>query len=522
MIKVVTSGQMRAIDSRTIEEMKIPGIVLMENAASAVVAAILERYPAAGLKVSVFAGKGNNGGDGLAVARRLMNMGATVTVFLLASREEVRGDAAVNLAAFTAMGGAVKEISEERHFNNFKLKFMHATVMVDALLGTGISAAPRGLVAETIRVINQSRAFKVAVDTPSGMDSDSGHIPGECVAADVTVTFGLPKVGLVTFPARGRAGKVIIADISIPAIVTDQSPCAGYLMEADDILERLPLRRLDAHKGGFGHLLMACGSVGMGGTAVMAGLAALRMGAGLVTAGAPEGLCAAYEAGAPEMMALPLPQTAGGAISGEAVERFLKFSEGKTAVLIGPGLGLDESTARFVRGVCNAIKAPLVIDADGLNLLGQDLSVIKNRQAPTIITPHPGEMARLTGETVARIQADRLGAAKALAKKTGAVVVLKGAGTIIAGPEEVPRININGNQGLATGGSGDALAGMIAGLLAQGAAPEAAADAGVWLHGRCADIYEINNDPRSLIATDIFGLIPRALSEVTRPNQGQQ
>ena len=513
MIKVVTAGQMRRIDEKTINEIKIPGLILMENAGAAVAAAVVERFPnPAGLKTCVFCGKGNNGGDGFVAARRLANMGADVTAFLVCRREDVKGDAAVNLAAFEAMGGAVKEITEPRHLGNFKLKFMHSALIVDALLGTGLSKAPYGLVEEVIGVINQSPGYKVAVDVPSGMDSDSGVPPGACVLADVTVTFGLPKVALATYPARGMAGRLIIADISIPAKVIEESPCAAYIIEREDVAAILPTRKKNAHKGSFGHLAMACGSVGMGGTAALAGLAALRMGTGLVTAAAPAELCAVYETAVPEMMALPLPST-GGAISAQAAEKFILFASDKSAALIGPGLRTDESTAQFVRNVCAGLEVPLLVDADGLNNIGQDREILKNRKAPTVITPHPGEMARLTGKTVEAIQADRLKTASEYANDTGVVVVLKGAGTVIALPGAEPRINLTGNHGLATGGSGDVLAGMIAGLMAQGTPPADAAMAGVWLHGRCADIYGVGTDPRSMIPTDIIGLIPRAISE---------
>ena len=513
MIKVVTAKQMRGIDERTINEKKIPGLILMENAGSAVAAAVVEKFGnVSDLSVSVFSGKGNNGGDGFVAARRLVNMGADVTLFLVASREEVSGDAAVNLAAFEAMGGSIKEITEERHLNNFRIKFMHSAVMVDALLGTGLASAPRGMVGRMIHLMNEAGACKVAVDLPSGMDSDSGQIPGDCVWADITVTLGLPKVGLLTYPAKARVGKLVVADISIPSVVVDESPCAAYTLEAADIQNRLPKRWADSNKGSYGHLVMACGSVGMGGTTAMAGLAALRMGAGLVTAATPQGMAGVYETSVPEMMSLPLPQTKEGAIAFEAAEVFIKFAGGKTAALIGPGLRADPSTARFVREVIQKTHMPLVLDADGLNMISDDISVITERKAPTIMTPHPGEMARLTGKSVVEIQADRLGAAEALAKATGAVVALKGAGTIVAGPEGPPRINLTGNHGLAKGGSGDVLAGMIVGLLAQGCASMAAAEIAVWLHGRCADIYAEANDPRTMIPTDIVGLIPRALA----------
>jgi NAD(P)H-hydrate epimerase len=513
MIKAVTAKQMRDMDRRAIEEMGVPSLVLMENAGLAVARAIREKIPELrGSRVNIFAGKGNNGGDGLVVARHLINAGADVAVFLVATMAEVKGDAKANLDAFTAMGGKVKEFIIERHIKNFKLKFAHTTVVVDALMGTGAVSAPKGFYGRVIEVMNAQGRLKVAVDIPSGILSDSGVVPGVCFKADVTVTFGAPKVGMLIHPARAFVGELTVADISIPAKVLAESPCVAYVPEPRDIRAMLPKRPADAHKGVFGHLLLACGSTGMGGAGVLAALAALRAGTGLVTLAAPSGVAVAYETWALEAIGLPLPQTQSGGIAEEAFDRFINAVEGKTAVLIGPGLGQDPSTGRFIRRAVAHIDKPLVLDADGLNLIKDDAGVLKNRKAPTIITPHPGEMARLVKKTTMQVQSDRLGEALALARETGAVVVLKGAGTVIALADGRAFINPTGNHGLASGGTGDALAGLIGGLLAQGAEPENAAIAGVYIHGMTADIFAAKHgDPRSLIASDIIALLPEAI-----------
>lgn len=516
MIKVVTAAQMREMDRRTIEDIGVPGVVLMENAGRAVVREIRKTIPDLNrLRVNIFAGKGNNGGDGFVVARHLLNMGAEPTVFLVAGKEEVRGDAKINMDAYIACGGRVKELTERRHIQNFKLKFFHTSVVVDALLGTGITSAPRGFYNEVLDIMNSQGKLKVAVDIPSGVSADSGVIPGNHFKADVTVTFGSPKVGLVTPPAREAVGRLVVADISIPRIVVDESPCAAYLLEEGDMSSRLPSRAGDAHKGSFGHLVIAAGSVGMGGAASLAGAGALRVGAGLVTAAVPEGIAVAFEVGVREVMTRPLPQTDTGAIALEDGDEFIRFAEGKSAILIGPGLTTHESTKSFVRRVVAELGgAPMVIDADGLNCIGRESGIIKGRGAETVVCPHPGEMSRLTGRSIENIQADRIGAALDYAKNTGAVVALKGAGTVIATPEGEVYVNPTGNHGLASGGTGDVLSGMIAGFLAQGASAKDAAILGVYIHGMLADIYAEDFDPASLIAGDLLELLPAALKSL--------
>lgn len=515
MIKAFSAAQMREMDRRTIGEIGVPGVVLMENAGRAVVRAIREKIPdLKKVRVNIFAGKGNNGGDGFVVARHLLNLGAEPTVFLVAEKGEIKGDAKVNMDAYVNSGGRLKEFTSRKHIQNFKLKFFHTTVVVDALLGTGMKSAPRGFYNEALDVMNSQGRLKVAVDIPSGLSADSGVIAGNHFRADVTVTLGAPKVGLYMSPAREAVGELVIADISIPRSVIGESPCAAYIPERGDVASRLPKRAGGAHKGSFGHLVIASGSQGMGGAAALAGGGALRSGAGLVTAAVPEGIAGAFETGVREMMTLPLPQTDEGTIAADALDAFMELTKDKTAALIGPGLRTNPSTREFVKRAAAELSIPLVLDADGLNNIGEDFEVIKNRKAPTIVTPHPGEMSRLTGMSVADIQAGRICAASDYAEKIGAVVVLKGAGTVIAVPGGGVYINPTGNHGLASGGTGDVLSGMIGGFLAQGASPEDAAIIGVYIHGLLADVCAETKDPASLIAGDLPELMPGVLKEL--------
>ncbi len=504
---------MREIDRVTVEEIGIPETILMENAGLAIVDAIRSQYPdLTNLKVSLFAGKGNNGGDGSVAARLLYNLGASPTLFLLAKREELKGDAKLNADIFVSIGGALKEITQQRHLNAFKLKFMHSTVVVDALLGTGLKSEPHGLYGDVVDLMNKYGEYKVAVDVPTGINVDTGLVFGKHFVADATACLGARKLGLYMPPAREATGAVRFYDISIPVRVVTDSPCSAWLIEDDDIKALMPGRPADGHKGVFGHLALACGSAGMGGAAALAGMGALRLGAGLVTACLPQNLAQGFEAGCKEVMTVDLDSTDTGAIAASAADRFIEFAQGKTAILMGPGLGKEPSTKSFAHRVIQETDIPMVIDADGLNLLGRDSQLLINRKSTTIITPHPGEMARLTGKTIAQIQSDRVKSASEYAKKTGAVVVLKGAATIIALPDGENYLIPTGNHGLASGGTGDVLAGMIAGLLAQGAKPVNAAICGAYIHGKAADVYARHFDPRSLIASDLLDILPETLA----------
>ena len=512
MIKIVNAEQMRELDRLTIEDVGISSITLMENAGMAVVEAIKETFPnLSGKRISVFAGKGNNGGDGFVIARGLSKLGSNTTVYLVGNKDEIVGDAKTNMESLLAVGGSVKELSDLRKLKKFKLKFMHSSVVVDALLGTGFKGTPSGLYKDVIELINNIGVFTVSADLPSGMNPDTGVISGSCVKADLTVTLGLPKVALVTSPARNFAGKISIADISIPELLITQSPSIAKWLQHEDISEVLPPRKRDAHKGQFGHLVISGGSPGLGGAIAMAGMGALRMGVGLVTAAVPKCLAASYVTTPAEMMTLSLEEDSNGAMIGSSADKFLEFAADKTAVLLGPGLAAGKPQQEFVYKLLSNLEVPVIIDADGLNCIGANRDLITNRAAPTIITPHPREMARLVETSVDEVQADRINVAKEYASCTGSVVVLKGSGTVIAPPDGDVYVNQTGNDGLATGGSGDVLSGMIAGLLAGGSRPEDAAIASVYIHGHCADIYAKDRDTRSMLPSDILEMLPKVL-----------
>jgi NAD(P)H-hydrate epimerase len=407
-------------------------------------------------------------------------------------------------------------LTEDRQLKNFKLKFMHTRVVVDALLGSGVTGAPRGFYADIIDVMNRQGTLTVAIDIPTGVNADTGAIEGAHVKADITVTFGVKKVGLTTYPGKAVCGEIVVAEISIPPVVLDQSPCVAYEPTPADIVKMLPARLENGHKGTFGHSVIIGGSTGMGGAVLMAALGSLRIGGGLVSAAVPVPLTSSFEAGALEVMAYPLPFNDFGTITAPAAESALAFAVDKEVIAIGPGLRVNDDTKAFVRTIIEKFNKPIIIDADGLNGLDDEAaSLIATRTAPTVVTPHPGELSRMTGASVETIERDRIGAAKHFAAASGAVVVLKGAATVIATPTGEAFINPTGNHGLATGGTGDILTGMIAGLIAQGASATDAAIAAVYIHGAAADQYVAEgNDPRTLLATDLLSIIPFLLNDL--------
>jgi NAD(P)H-hydrate epimerase len=514
-MKVVTAEIMRRLDERAIREIGVPGVVLMENAGRGTARAIAEKFPEALRgRVVVLAGRGNNGGDGFVVARVLRDQGAAVEVFLLAQLDDVTGDARVFLNAARACGVPVREFPDrDRLPDEFRLD--DADLIVDALLGTGLSKEATGAVAEAIARVNASDAWVVAVDLPSGLSADTGRPLGDAVRADLTVTFGLMKLAHVTYPGLDCCGEVVLVDIGIPARVVDEAGIPFTLVEdADVTLPLVRARDARAHKGTFGHLLVLAGSRGFTGAGVLATRAAARMGAGLVTLGCPRGIATSVESRLLDAMTLPLPETDAGVFAESAAASALGALESRTALAIGPGMTIDHAAARFVRAVLAKSAVPAVVDADALNALAGHLGTLRDRKAPTILTPHPGEAARLLGCSSADVQDDRIGGATRLAIDTGAIVVLKGARTVTATPDDRVFINPTGNPGLASGGTGDVLTGMIGGLLAQREDPLWCALAGVYLHGLAADRAAIRTGERALVAGDVLDELPRLLAAI--------
>jgi hydroxyethylthiazole kinase-like uncharacterized protein yjeF len=500
-MKILTAAEMREVDRRTIEA-GIPGIVLMENAGHRVMEFLAERFaPLGEQRIVVLCGKGNNGGDGLVIARQLHTRfaPASLHVVLLAEPEELKGDAAANLAMLVAAGGHVeREIPAEARA---------ATLVVDALLGTGVSGAATGRMLEGIREINQGfpLAEVVAVDLPSGMPSDSGEPVGEFARADYTVAFTAPKVSQAMPPNCDHVGELIVGAIgSPPKLYAD-----AWLSLVDPAMfrELLAPRARAGHKGTYGHVLVVAGSRGKTGAAAMAGLSALRAGAGLVTVASAESAIAEIASHAPELMTEPLRETESGSIALNA--NLQALAEGKSVVAIGPGLGRAPHIAALVHSLAEAFDGPMVLDADAL--VGQ-ASGLSTRTR--ILTPHPGEMARLTGQTTAEVQADRIGVARTYASEHGVTLVLKGQRTLISFPDGRVWINPTGTPAMGTGGTGDILTGMIAGFVAQ--FPERidqAVAAAVYLHGLAGQLGAKALGEKCLIATDILQYLPDAMEE---------
>ena len=498
-MKVLTAAQMREVDRRT-AEMGIPGIVLMENAGHRVVEFLAERFaPLSAQRIVVLCGKGNNGGDGLVVARQLHTRfhPQALDVVLLAAPEDLKGDAAANFRMLAACGCPVsRQIPADAR---------NATLVVDALLGTGINGPAAGIMLEGIREINSGfpLAKVVAVDIPSGMPSDSGEPVGERARADYTVTFTTSKVGQVLPPNCDGAGELVVGPIGSPPELYEDVWLS--LLEPEMFEELLAPRPKAGHKGTFGHVLVVAGSRGKSGAAAMTGLGALRAGAGLVTVASESSAIPVIASHAPELMTAPL-------------DNLDHLIEGKTVIAMGPGLGRGPEIEAMVARTVAEFEHPMVLDADALGW-----QATKNDGLPRvrILTPHPGEMARLTGKTTAEIQNDRVGAARAFATDRQVTLLLKGQRTVIAFPDGRVWINPTGTPAMGTGGSGDVLTGMIAGFLAQfPGQPDQAVAAAVYLHGLAGEIGARALGEKCLIATDILRYLPDAMEECADVSDG--
>ncbi len=510
---VANASQMRALDRAAIEEAGIAGIDLMEHAGRETADYILRTFPdAASGQVTVLCGRGNNGGDGFVIARRLHQAGVRVCAVLATACERVLGDARINLEAFRSLGGRIVEVVSEQGLPRIGSDLARASLIVDALLGTGLSNEVTGLYASVIEAAAAHTAPVVAVDIASGIDASTGRVLGCALRAHSTCTFGLPKYGHLLYPGAAYTGALKVIDIGIPQYLVEQARLPGSLQAMADFAGLLPVRAPDAHKGDCGHVLLLAGSVGKTGAAVLSARAAMRCGAGLVTVAAPEKALAPIAAQLLEAMSEPL-EDCNGCLAPEALQQILNLSAGKNVLALGPGLGTTKAVAETVRSLIAHTALPMVIDADALNALARDPRIISQAEQPVILTPHPGEMARLTGLSSAEIQADRIRSASVLAADLEVIVVLKGARTVIAAPDGRHWINMTGNPAMAGAGMGDALTGMIAGLLAQGIDTLTAARLAVCLHGRIGDLIVEDRGRAPVLASDIIERIPSGLRE---------
>lgn len=486
-MKVLTSEAMRALDQRAIHEIGIPGMVLMENAALGVVEAIFERYPEAS-SAAIFCGPGNNGGDGLAIARRLDARGYRVLIVLVLGERELKGDAAVQLAICRQLGLPIEDLEEgDDDLSAMLDRTLDYDLIVDALFGTGLDRPLEGFLGQLVESLEVPGLPIVAVDVPSGLSGSRADLSWPHVTADLTITFAAPKVPHVLSPAAENCGVLAIAELGFPSWMIDEAEGDLFLMTPEDLASLLPRRSAFAHKGSAGHALLVAGSPGKSGAAILAAKAAVRGGAGLVTVAVPEPILPTVDLGSLESMTLALPAGTEGELGPGAADAMFAASRGKSALAIGPGLGQSASAQLEIRRIALETELPFVLDADGLNAFAGSAADLLARRAPAILTPHPGELGRLLGISSADVQADRLAAARRAAAATGAIVVLKGHRTLIASEAGV-WINPTGNPGMATGGTGDVLTGLLAALLAQGLEPLDAARLGVFLHGLAGDL----------------------------------
>lgn len=516
-MKVVTAAEMRNIDRETIERIGISGIVLMETAGREIVRAIERHYPTA-QRISIFVGKGNNGGDGLVIARHLAHVGRDVSVLLVSPPESFTGEARTNLDIARNLGLSIEEI----HANYTSIHALESDLLVDTIFGTGLRGVVREPISKIIDAINDLDIPVLAVDLPTGLDADTGNPLGTCVQADRTVTIGLPKRGLLLPPGAELSGELDIVDIGFPQQVIDAQNIKVNWTTKGDAENWMPLRAPASHKGSYGRVLVVAGSTGMTGAAALTSEAALRSGAGLVTLAIPKSLNAILEVKLSEVMTLPLQETEDGSIAEAAAATILEFAEKtKSVIAIGPGLSQQSETVKLVHQLIAGIKEkgldlPIVVDADGLNALAHSKEHISLLGKNAVLTPHLGEMARITDKTIPTLAADRITAAEEFVQEHGVHLVMKGAPTVTANPHGDIWINATGNPGMATAGMGDVLTGIIAGLIAQKVSSGTAAKLGVYVHGLAGDIAAETVSMHGLIASDVLNALPQALSSLKR------
>ena len=515
-MRVLNSAQMREADRRTIEDVGIPSLVLMENAGRQVVAAIETSFEDLHeRRVAVICGRGNNGGDGFVVARTLHQRGIDVAVFLVGRVADVRGDARTNLEILGRLGVTVVEVDDEQEWELHLSEITACGLVVDALFGTGLKQALSGMLETVVADLNASGIPVVSIDVPSGLSADTHRIVGDAIEASMTVTLAAPKPCLVLPPADARAGDLVIADIGIPSdILSGVEGPVLELLTRDRLRELVQARPAESHKGDFGRVLVIAGSRGKTGAAHLTAMGALKSGAGLVTVATPHSVQNVVAALAPEYMTEGVEETPAGTIDYAALEQLLEMKA--DVIAVGPGIGTAQSTAALVFGLLERSGVPLVLDADALNAFAREPDRLQGRDGlDVIITPHPGELARLVGMTVDEVQNDRVDVARSFAVTHHVHVVLKGHRTLVANPEGRVAINLTGNPGMATGGTGDVLTGMVAAWFAQLLDADAACRLAVHLHGLAGDLAEADEGEVALTAGDVLLRLGDAVLDLT-------
>ena len=518
---LVTASEMQEMDSQTIDSYGIPGRVLMENAGRGATDFCFDRFPEiTTLRVGIIAGRGNNGGDGFVIARYLSQKDVNVTVYLLADPSKLTGDAAANFKLLAPIGVAIDVIPDLKSFDIVKDSIRDKELWIDALLGTGLKSNVRGFFREAIDFINSLDKPVLSVDIPSGLNSDTGQPCGACIKASATATFAFAKIGHFQHPGAELSGDLKIIDIGIPTHIVEKVGPKQFLIRSEDIRSFFKPRPQTTHKGRTGHLMILAGSPGKTGAAAMSASAAMRAGAGLVTLGVPQSLEPLVAVRSLEVMTTALPEADGEILGEVSLDAILELLDRKDCLAIGPGMGQSKRTQSLILQLLQQCRLPMVIDADGLNNLVGVTGVLRQYAGPVIITPHPGEMARLIEKDISAVQEDRIGCAREFAQAFGAHVVLKGAATVIAHPDGFVFTNPTGNPGMASGGMGDVLTGLIAGFIVQGYPVEVACHLGVYLHGAAADTLLTQKGPWGFLASDLINRIPAEISIMsTNPNK---
>jgi NAD(P)H-hydrate epimerase len=517
MSLALSAKEMAGLDQQTIREIGIPGIVLMENAAQGAASFFLRVVPdLIDRSIVVVAGTGNNAGDGFALARIFHSKGAQVCVICLRSPQKLSGDALTNFKIVEKIGIPVSVWDEAKDFEEQWRQVLESGAVIDAILGTGLSSEVQGLYRDIIERLNGLNVPLLAVDIPSGLDATTGRPLGVAVKATATATFGFLKIGHLIERGPELAGEVEVIEIGIPPGLAESAGIQRYWLTGQLVSSWIEPRDPATHKGQAGHVCVLAGSLGKTGAATLLCSGAARTGAGLVTLFIPQSLNAILEVKLTEAMTLPIAETSQQTPSSAALDQVLHFLQGKQALAIGPGISTNADTATLVKGLLPKVSCPMVLDADAITAVSEDPGILRKAAAPLVLTPHPGEMARICHSTVSDVQRDRLESASKFSRDYGAVLVLKGHRTIIAGPDGKLAINSTGNPAMASGGMGDTLTGIIAGLLAQGFDAFRAASLGVYVHGAACDRVFGGVSSRGLLASDMLDEVPGILGELER------
>lgn len=524
MIRLLTNAQIRMIDYHAVKDYGINGLILMENAGISVVDEIKKRYePSA--KVLVVTGRGNNGGDGFVVCRHLHNAGYTVQLVTLGREEQIKDEAGANLEIVKKMGVPKVNYLETDDLNGLDLMISQSDFVVDALFGTGLETDVSPFAEKVIEKINTYARFILAIDIPSGICGDDGLVKKAAVQADMTVCFHAPKCGNILYPGAEYNGELVIKDIGIPKAVNALLGYTYQIIDDASVVEKIPYRHKQMHKGSFGKAVIIAGSLGLAGAAILTCKAALRSGLGLLKLFIPESINFILKTAIPESITIPLQEMRKGVIGINQIHTIIESATKCEVLAIGPGCGDTAELGETVKQLIANVSVPIILDADALNVLSKDLNMLNAKKGPIVITPHMGEMMRLTKLTLEEISANPIYTARDFSKTWGVITVLKGARTVVALPSGEIFINVTGNSGMATAGSGDVLTGILAGLIAQGLKPEDAAVVGVYVHGLCGDVVAARIGEHGLLAGDLVEQLPYTLKELyakryhTRRNQ---